>query len=188
LGLATYRLGERGDDVALETEAIEASILQGDRRMEGSSRSYLAQILLDQGEVERAEREARAAVALLAVAPPIRIEAYGILATALLRQGRAKEALAAAELAVSTIAAIGGVERGESLARLIYAEALHAVDDPARARTAIALARDRVMARAETLRDPQVREAFVQNVPENARTLSLAREWLEAYPSPRRTG
>jgi len=64
------------------------------------------------------------------------------------------------------------------LSRLGYAEALDATGDHAAACAAITEARDRLLAQAARIDDPSRRKTFLENVPENARTLSLARQWL----------
>jgi hypothetical protein len=67
----------------------------------------------------------------------------------------------------------------------MHAEALHAAGQQERARAAIATARDRLLANAEKIGDPTYRKSFLENVPENARTVELAREWLGGDPAAR---
>ena len=110
------------------------------------------------------------------------LEHPGVLATlAALRlaQGRADEALAAAEDAMARCAAMGGcgMFRG-AFVRLAHAEALHATGAHDAARRAIAEARARLLAIADRIADPEYKHSFLQNVPENARTLALAGSWL----------
>jgi hypothetical protein len=62
--------------------------------------------------------------------------------------------------------------------RLARAEALHASGALDAARHAIADARARLFAIADRIGDPAYRHSFLHNVPENARTLALARSWL----------
>ncbi|HEX7837467.1 MAG TPA: hypothetical protein VF469_08390, partial [Kofleriaceae bacterium] len=96
-----------------------------------------------------------------------------------LAQGRAGEALAAAEDAMSRCTAMGGcgMFRGVFV-RLAHAEALHATSAHDAVRRAIADARTHLLAIADKIPDPAYRQSFVENVPENARTLALARAWL----------
>ena len=134
------------------------------------------------GDLEGAEREL---VAALGMAVPL--EQPGVLATlSMLRlgQGRAEEALAAAEDAVARIAAMGGcgMFRG-ALVRLAHAEALHATGAHDAARRVIAEARAHLLATADKIADPAYRQSFLENVTENARTLALARAWL-GEPAP----
>jgi predicted ATPase len=101
-------------------------------------------------------------------------EELGRLDAALLEQGRASEALAAASEAYSLLASLGSIEEGESLVRLLYAEALAAAGRASDFAKAITEARDRLLARATKISDPGWRERFLTSVSENARTLSLA--------------
>ena len=71
----------------------------------------------------------------------------------------------------------GGIDEGEARIRLIYAEALHATGELEEARVAIATARDRLLARAAKIGDEAWRRSFLECVPENSRTLELARAW-----------
>ena len=58
------------------------------------------------------------------------------------------------------------------------AEALFAHGDRAGAEAAIRAARDRLDERAARIGDAALREGFLRRVPDNARTLELARAWL----------
>ncbi|HVY48407.1 MAG TPA: tetratricopeptide repeat protein, partial [Minicystis sp.] len=174
LGIALGRLGKLDEARAVETAAVRASVAQSNRRLESGCRTYLAIILLLASDLRGAEREARAAVDILSVAPPMRAHALGTLARVLIAQGRPAEALAAADEARRL--AEEGVEEGESLISLAYAEALGANGLDARA--AVAAAADRLRERAERISDPGWRASFLENVPENARILELERAWL----------
>jgi hypothetical protein len=46
------------------------------------------------------------------------------------------------------------------------------------ARRTIAIARDKLLARASTLPNPRFKQSFLENVEEHARTLALADAWL----------
>jgi eukaryotic-like serine/threonine-protein kinase len=146
---------------------------QGDRRLETASRLYLATILALAGDLDRAAEEARAVAADAATAPPLRACALGTLADVELRRARPAEALAAAREAHTLLLSVGGLEEGEALIRLVYADALRG-EDPAAERAAIFEARDRLLERAAKIGDPALRESFVTRVPENARTMALA--------------
>jgi eukaryotic-like serine/threonine-protein kinase len=150
---------------------------------EGRGCWVLAEVLRRMGDLDAAEREIAAA---LGMAMPL--EHPGILGTlsALrLAQGRPSEALAAAEDAVARCAAMGGcgMFRG-AFVRLAHAEALHATGAHDAARHAIVGARARLFAIAGRIADRDYKQSFLDNVPENARTLALARAWLgEATPT-----
>jgi eukaryotic-like serine/threonine-protein kinase len=157
---------------------MDVIMRHGGRRAEGWSRLTLAVIRLRMGELEAAEEEARRAVGLLDIARPMQVEARGTLANVLLARGRPAEALAEAREAMALLGSISKVEGGDALARLTYAEALDATGDHVAACTAIAEARDRLLATAARIDDPKRRKTFLENVRENARTLLLARQWL----------
>jgi hypothetical protein len=144
---------------------------------EGRGRWVLAEVLRRMADFAAAEREIGAA---LAMAVPL--ELPGVLATVSalrLAQGRTTEALRAAEGAVARCTTMGGcgMFRG-AFVRLVHAEALHAAGAHDAARCAIAEARARLFRIADRITDPAARRGFLDNVPENARTLALARAWL----------
>ena len=144
---------------------------------EGRGRWVLAEVLRRMGDLEGAERELRAA---LAMAVPL--EHPGVLGTlSMLRlaQGRAQEALAAAEDAVARCTTMGGCGMyREAFVRLAHAEALHATGAHDAAGHAVAAARARLFTIADRIADPAYKKSFLENVPENSRTLTLARAWL----------
>ncbi|WP_437605013.1 protein kinase [Sorangium sp. So ce834] len=160
-------------------EAIATSQGLGDARREGAARTCLARILLQSGDLGGAEREARAAVAILYGAPPLRAFAYAVLGRALLDAGQAVDALAATTEAFCLLEAVGA-EVGESLVRLAHAEALSACGHRREAMMAIASARERLLDRARKIGDPAWRARFLGNVPDNAATLEIERRWLGA--------
>jgi hypothetical protein len=146
---------------------------------EWRGRWVLAEVLRRMGDLTGAEREIGAA---LAMAIPLEHPgALGTLSALRLAQGRARaeEALAAAEDAVARCAAMGGcgMFRG-AFVRLGRAEALHATGAGDAAREAITDARARILATAAKISDPDYRRSFLEDVPENARTIALARAWL----------
>ncbi|KYF58268.1 hypothetical protein BE04_00845, partial [Sorangium cellulosum] len=147
-------------------------------RAEGSARTYLARIALLARDFEAAEREARTAAEILQSAPPLRAAAVAARARALLGLRRFDEGLSAAGEANSMLESFGTLEEGESLVRLTFAESLAANGRHDAAAAAIASARAALLARAERLSDPPWRERFLRDVPDNARTLELARQWL----------
>lgn len=178
LGQVLAYLGQIVEARVLEEEAIVAIQRLGDPRIEVAARSYLAKIALLTGDLEVAEREARAAAEILESAPLLRIAAVAVRARALLGLGRTAEALSAAREAFSTLESIGALEEGESLVRVVYAEALAASGSRPEAIAAIASARDNLLARAAKISDQVLHERFLHGVPDNARTLDLARRWL----------
>jgi tetratricopeptide (TPR) repeat protein len=173
----------RADRGALpEARALAAELAEDGRTRqlpleEGRGRWVLAEVLRRTGELDAADREVAAA---LAMAVPLEHPGVlGTLAALRLAQGRAGDALAAAEDAIARCTAMGGcgMFRG-AFVRLIHAEALHATGAHDAARSAIARARDQLLAIASRITDPDHRQSFLEAVPENARTITLARSWL----------
>jgi tetratricopeptide (TPR) repeat protein len=174
LGLLLLRRGALAEARAEEEAAITALEAQGDARLEGYSRSYLSQILARIGDLDAAEREARAALMLLDHNPSARAYALATLGDVLLSSERVAEALAAAGEAKQIVDTLKGVEEGEALIQLVYAEALKRAGQDEAARVALGAARARILSRADKIQNPSQRQSFLEVVPENARTLALA--------------
>ncbi|WP_437827053.1 protein kinase domain-containing protein [Sorangium sp. So ce1153] len=186
LGRALLQLGDVDGARALLDDALRSFVASGDRRMEGGTYAYLAEVSRVAGDLARAEAEARRGCELLADVPPLIPCALGVLAGVLLAAGRAAEALEtanrAAEVAAPIVAAQGHLEEGESQIYLVRAEALEACGARDAARAAIATARERLLERAARIANPAWRASFLENVPEHARTLALAHRWLTKEP------
>jgi hypothetical protein len=100
--------------------------------------------------------------------------ALGVLARALLADGASAEALAVAREAHRALVELGAVEEGESLVHLAHAESLLVEGCEAQGEEALGAARDRLLERAAAIGDAALRASFLENVPENARTIELA--------------
>jgi tetratricopeptide (TPR) repeat protein len=171
LGAARVFAGDFDAARAVEARAIAAYVGQGDRRMEGGSRDYLAMIHLRAGDLHLAEDEARRAIAVLDDAPPIRAQALSTLSRVLLEQGRLEDALEAATEAMRILELIGTVGEGDSGCRLAYAEALTALGRP-EGKAAYASARAALLARADRITDSAWRSSFLERVPDHAQTIA----------------
>jgi tetratricopeptide (TPR) repeat protein len=148
---------------------------------EGRGRWVLAEVLRRAGEHASADREIEAALALLGGTTPVDVP--GALATKAalkLAQGKPDEALAAAEEGMSRQAAMKMHDHffRSSFLRLVHIESLLANGRHAEARAALVNARDRLLATAAKIIEAAHQKSFLENVPENRRTLDLAREWL----------
>jgi hypothetical protein len=156
---------------------------------EGRGCWVLAEVLRRAGDAEGAEREIQAALALFQATSHLDYPgALGTLAALRLSQGRAAEALAAAEEAVACSEAIGGgcsMLRG-AFVRLTHAEALHEAGAHDAARAAIKKARERLLAIAASIAEPDYKKSFLENVPENARTFGSRSGEIGATGDPRR--
>jgi tetratricopeptide (TPR) repeat protein len=178
LSLVLAYSGSIASAVTIGHEALQEYAMHGDHRLLVCAKSYLAKILAMSRDQEGAERMAKEATETACHSPPTRAYAQATLARVLLSGGKASEALTAARLAMDTLLELGRLEEGDSLTRLVYAEALHASGDESEARQAISAAREHVLRRAATLRDPAIREGFLKRVPYNAETLARAAEWI----------
>jgi tetratricopeptide (TPR) repeat protein len=184
LGLTLARLGrlEEARAAAMTAAAVFAAGGEGARVHHGAARATLATILLLLGEETGPEREARAAVEASRGTTGAEASALVALAEVLLAERRTDEALEAARAALGLLspgrdhaAGSSRFEGTEARARLVHVEALAAAGDRAAARAALEEARDRLFARAAVIGDPALRTSFLEGVPENARTLDLAR-------------
>jgi predicted Zn-dependent protease len=141
-----------------------------------------ADVLRRLGRLGEAEREALAALDLLQQSKPKRAALVATLAAIQLEQGRPGEALASADAAMAELGALGGSGFKGAFVHLVRAEALRAAGERAAAAEAIAKARERLLERASKIGDPMLARSFLEDVPENARTLALAREWTKTDP------
>jgi hypothetical protein len=145
--------------------------------MQIGSRVGLARVLARGGDRVGAERELRAILPGSTRFPAMRFSVLGLLATLLVAEGRAADALAAAEEAVALLEERGSVEEDEALVRLAHAEALWALGRQPAAVATIDRARRHLLERAAKISGESLRASFLERVPENARTLALARAW-----------
>ena len=143
----------RGDSAEASSSsalAIESFARQGEPRLEGLARTYLAEIKLLGGAPAEAETQANAALEVLQGSPGARVQALAVRARALLAQGAADDGAGArAQRGGRRAEALGSIDEGEAEVRLVYAECLAARGahgrgaggDRARAASACAIAR-----------------------------------------------
>lgn len=177
-GLVLARLGRLAEALDYEERAVQGYAKVKDWRLQGASHCYLSLIQLARGEAEAAEIEARMGSALMAETPATHGFGLACLAQVLLGRGKLEEALDVAGQAHESLEIAGQVEDGGQLIRLTHAEALAANGRTDEAREAIRRARDALLDAARPIQDPESRRSFLDNVPENARTLALASDWL----------
>ncbi|KFE64610.1 serine/threonine-protein kinase [Hyalangium minutum] len=139
----------------------------------GMAHVALARIALAEGKPAEAEQHARQACELL---PPLPSLVRPVLSEALRLQGRAAEARQEAERAVRHLERAGA--RGVDFigVHLALAEACFAQGDSTAGDAALRKALEHLRACAEGFPDAAARERFLRKVPDNARTLELARE------------
>jgi tetratricopeptide (TPR) repeat protein len=177
LGLIRARQGYPEEGISLQQFAVDTFVARKNRYMEGGSRTYLAMILVDAGSFAEAVDEARRAIALMEQIPSRRAHALGVLARALAALGSGDEAVLAATEASAIVESLNGIDEGEELIRLAYAEALEASGKHDAAVAAIQQASERVTFTAGRIADTAWRRSYLDRVPENVRIHELAIEW-----------
>jgi hypothetical protein len=147
---------------------------------QGTVHAVLAKVMTDDGAPHEAEPHAREACGFLATHRVESIHGRTYLSVTLRAQGRHAEARQEAELAVEQLKQMGNAGVYAVATHLALAEACFAQADTVAAEAALREALQCVRDRARDIPDPAAREHFLTHVPENARTLALARErWGE---------
>jgi ATP/maltotriose-dependent transcriptional regulator MalT len=140
---------------------------------EGTIRCILADIHRRLGDLDAAEREARAALDLVTLVPLEQRAAKAMLAAILLARGHTAEARAAAEYAMQRLSTLRAFGYRGAFVHLVHAEALDAAGEHAEAAAVLAAARDRMLAQAEKIPDPEMRRRFLEDIPVHARIREL---------------
>jgi hypothetical protein len=94
-----------------------------------------------------------------------------VLAQLRIRKNDAAGAMEHTARGMEILHRVGGLESGESLLRLAFAQALAAAGQDKGAKAALEDARARLKARAEAIRDPQTRHAYL-DIAEHRATLA----------------
>lgn len=169
LGWALACAGRLDEAHAELTAAIAVLDKQLDLRMLGGARMHLARVHLLSGDAPAAEAEAMLAAEALEAAPPLRPQAFAIMAHARLMTGRLDAALEAAEEGKRQLDAIGRLDMGDEPYVIgAYAAALQARGDIAGAEAARTEAAARLLERAAKIADPKLREAYLHDRPDHA--------------------
>ncbi len=148
------------------------------RLLLGLASLALAQVAAGDGELGSAEAHAHQAQVALELYPYFVPLARWTLGQLLLVQGRATEAREVAALGVRQLEQCGGEGAHAVGMRLTLAEAYLAEGDSQAGEAALRGALQCLRTRAQDIPDAAVRERFLHQVPENARTLELAlRRW-----------
>ena len=175
----TNILAYRGSFVEARATGLQALIVtsaQNDRRFHGCAEAYLSVTEYLAGDYARAEQYASASAGTLADVPTTRPFALALLARSLLPQGRRAEALLNARDAYAELERMGLVDDGDATIRLALVECLIATGDRLAASDVLDKATRRILAAAETIDDPAIRQSFLTRIPEHRRILELARE------------
>jgi tetratricopeptide (TPR) repeat protein len=173
--ILAYR-GSYDEARATGAQAVTVTVAQNDRRFQGYAEAYLSVTEYLAGDFVRAEHYANAAMKTWETVLSVRPFAVALLARARLAQGRHAEALLSARDAYAQLDSLGVVDDGEATIRLALAECLIAVGDSIAGREVLDKAAGRILASAEAIEDPAIRESFLTRIPEHRRILELARE------------
>lgn len=178
LGLLFGRAKRKDEALDIIREAVAGYALQHDKGGEGRARAYLAVAYQMVKEHAAAEEETLVALPLLEALPGYRAGLLGLMALALADKGDNDAAYLAGSEAMRVFEQLGGTVEGESVIRVGWAEALYAKGDVEGAKKAIKIARDRLMERANKIKNPEWRKNFIGTIQEHNRTLARAGEWL----------
>jgi eukaryotic-like serine/threonine-protein kinase len=149
----------------------------------GLGNAILARVAMARGELREAEAHARSACEHLVLFMANQPLARSTLSNILRAQGRAAEAREIAELGARELEQMGNAGLYAVPLRLALAEACFAEGDASAGEAALREALQCVRDRANDIPEPAVRERFLTHVPENARTLALARERWDELPA-----
>jgi eukaryotic-like serine/threonine-protein kinase len=142
----------------------------------GIAHTVLARVALRRGELAEAEARARRACELLGPFGAYLLVACRLLSAVLRAQGRLAEARGVAERGVQALEAMGGQGSQSVGVHLALAEVCLAQGDSPSAGAAVRQALHCLHTRAADIPELAARERFLHQVPENARTLALARQ------------
>jgi hypothetical protein len=146
---------------------------------EAEGRWLLGEIAARSGDLAAAEREITAVADLLHRSAALLWQlAAARLVEVRLARGDVHGGLALAREVAGALAASGGHGLRGTLVRLVHAEALHAAGEVAAAHAVLREAQGDLQARAALVDDHDARARFLEAVPENARVLLRAQEWL----------
>jgi eukaryotic-like serine/threonine-protein kinase len=159
---------------ALLLQAIDECGAVNNLRLEGWARAHLANLEHHAGKPDAELRHAEIASDRLAASPGLQAWALATFARALLRQGRAGEALPPARRSMEILGELGGLLQGESLPPLALASVQAALDDRAGAARTIRDAEQRLLRRADRL-EARHRAGFLA-LPLNVETARLCDE------------
>jgi hypothetical protein len=146
---------------------------QKDLRLEVSSRGALAEALVEAGDLNGADTEARRGLDLAGELIPVRAAACAVMAWVQLAQAKPQEALETACVGMA-LRAQAAMEERETLLRLAHATAQAETGSPHGALEALRSLVADLALEAERIEDVGIRTAFLDHVPENVR----ARETL----------
>jgi hypothetical protein len=182
LGLA---LSEQSDPAKLaeaENCAETMVLLEKSAIFVATSRILIARAALERKDWERAEAEGRASRAGLFGVTPYWLMASAHLLTALVRQGRGKEAGVIAREDLATYEQTGGPLCSEVLFKVAVAEALFEDGDRKAAALTLGDALRQIEVRSAQIPAGPYQQTYLMGRPENRRAFALVQTWGIASP------
>jgi serine/threonine protein kinase/tetratricopeptide (TPR) repeat protein len=161
---------------SLGLRALAYTTENNDRHFRSFTLLYLALVEFLAGNYCQSEATAREALRAVESNPSLQPFAMALIARALLAQGQADGASSIAREAYARLEAAGKVQDGEVTIRLAYAECELAAGSPAVASNALTAAVEVLLAKANTIENPEWRRSFLTRIPEHTRILQLAGE------------
>lgn len=172
LGLARLRRGLVDEARRLEEQSIVECEQQRDRAMESSARSYLAEVLVQQGLAREALVQATLAIDLARDFPPWKLSALIAATRAELVENHPIDAMTYANQAIAIVEAPGGADENEISARLVHVRALMANGLQSDALLRLEEARERVRDRATKIRSEERRDRYLRGIPDVREVMS----------------
>lgn len=173
LGTVLAQSGETEIALMEKEPAVAWLSRAGHPRLDGNVLASLSHVQMMAGKLDKALENAERADRGLDAFPPTHAYALGVRAQVLIRLKRFDEALEFAAKGMEILASLGGLEEGEAMLRLSYAQALLGVGRQSEAKEVLVAAAARLEERADTIMDAQDRHVFLNNIPENEQTLTL---------------
>jgi hypothetical protein len=155
-------------------------VLKDNRRVIAGVHLEVGRLAMQEGDFVAAEADARAALAI-AHSQVMECAALGGLARSLVALGRVDEALGCARQARSLLEVVRCIvtTNFEAAVRLALPEALMASGERDAAIAAIAEAKQWLLGLAARITTPELRNSFLERVPENARIVELSATWVQ---------
>ncbi|MGZ3457220.1 MAG: ATP-binding protein, partial [Archangium sp.] len=144
----------------------------------GLAHAMLAKAAINSRDWHVAQAQAHKASELLTFSPPNLVFTRSCLGAALMAQGQSTEARQCLELAARELELAGGAGPFAIMVHRTLAEACFVQGDTEAGARSLRQALQSLRVRASDIPDPATRERFLRQVPENARTLELARQHL----------
>lgn len=178
LGLVAHFQDDRAAALASYRQALAIQQEIGYPRGEAFTLTHLGQCLFEGGDLDGAEQAHRAALAIrrkMDADTPTVVDSLAGLAQVALARGAVQAALGYAQEAAHRLETRGatGVEF-PVLAAVVAGEVLLAAGDQQQAAATLDRARAALLGQAATIRDPALRERFLQTDPHNRRLLGVS--------------